>query len=72
MSSGLLRQAGEAGRAGDPDPASWYMGANIPGKPRELLNYPGGVPMYLQMCKASAANGYEGFLLRTTTTMLSG
>ncbi len=51
---------------------SWYMGANIPGKPRELLNYPGGVPMYLQMCKASAANGYEGFLLRTTTTMLSG
>lgn len=50
---------------------SWYMGANIPGKPRELLNYPGGVPMYLQMCQASAANGYEGFLLRTTTTHAS-
>lgn len=50
---------------------SWYMGANIPGKPRELLNYPGGVPMYLQMCQASAANGYEGFLLRRTTTHAS-
>jgi len=47
---------------------SWYMGANIPGKKRQLLNYPGGVPMYLEMCQANAANGYEGFSLRTTTT----
>ena len=44
---------------------SWYMGANIPGKPRELLNYPGGVPLYLQMCQASADKGYEGFVLGT-------
>lgn len=51
---------------------SWYMGANIPGKPRELLNYPGGVPLYLQMCQASAANGYEGFLLGTKTPLASG
>ncbi|MFZ5720164.1 MAG: flavin-containing monooxygenase [Pseudomonadota bacterium] len=50
---------------------SWYMGANIPGKPRELLNYPGGVPMYLQMCQASAANGYEGFLLGKATPRAS-
>ncbi|MBT9444624.1 MAG: NAD(P)/FAD-dependent oxidoreductase [Hyphomonadaceae bacterium] len=50
---------------------SWYMGANIPGKPRELLNYPGGVPMYLQMCQASADNGYEGFLLETTNSNAS-
>ncbi len=42
---------------------SWYMGANIPGKPRQLLNYPGGVPLYLQMCRASAAKEYEGFTL---------
>jgi cation diffusion facilitator CzcD-associated flavoprotein CzcO len=41
---------------------SWYMGANIPGKPRELLNYPGGVPLYLQLCRESAEKGYEGFL----------
>ncbi|TAL28095.1 MAG: NAD(P)/FAD-dependent oxidoreductase [Phenylobacterium sp.] len=42
---------------------SWYMGANIPGKPRELLNYPGGLPLYLQMCQASADAGYAGFVL---------
>ncbi len=43
---------------------SWYMGANIPGKPRELLNYPGGVPLYLQLCQESADKGYEGFVLK--------
>ena len=42
---------------------SWYMGANIPGKPRELLNYPGGLPLYLQMCQACADEGYTGFVL---------
>ena len=41
---------------------SWYMGANIPGKPVELLNYP-GLPMFLQKCKESAEKGYEGFVL---------
>lgn len=42
---------------------SWYMGANIPGKPREMLNYPGGLALYLQQCKAVADRGYEGFAL---------
>lgn len=41
---------------------SWYMGANIPGKPRQLLNYP-GLPIYLQRCAESAERGYEGFVL---------
>ena len=41
---------------------SWYMGANIPGKPRQLLNY-FGVPQYLEFCNESAAQGYEGFEL---------
>ena len=50
---------------------SWYMGANIPGKPRELLNYPGGVPLYLQMCEASAANGYDGFVLCSSEALAS-
>ena len=50
---------------------SWYMGTNIPGKPRELLNYPGGVPLYLQMCEASAANGYDGFVLRSGRALTS-
>ena len=42
---------------------SWYMGANIPGKPREMLAYTGGLPAYLQKCKECADNGYEGFVL---------
>ncbi|KAG9912513.1 FAD/NAD(P)-binding domain-containing protein, partial [Aureobasidium melanogenum] len=29
-----------------PGTESWYMGANIPGKPREQLNFPGGFPMW--------------------------
>jgi cyclohexanone monooxygenase len=42
---------------------SWYLGANIPGKPRQLLHYLGVQP-YLAFCRESARNGYEGFELR--------
>ncbi|KAL3455354.1 hypothetical protein BJX64DRAFT_72057 [Aspergillus heterothallicus] len=40
---------------------SWYMGANIPGKKREMLNFPGGLPMYEQMCW-KALESWEGFV----------
>lgn len=43
---------------------SWYMGANIPGKARQLLNYPGGLPLYLQKCGDCVAKNYAGFVLR--------
>jgi cyclohexanone monooxygenase len=46
-----------------PQADSWYMGANIPGKPRQLLNYL-GVQEYLAFCRESAENGYSGFELR--------
>jgi cation diffusion facilitator CzcD-associated flavoprotein CzcO len=46
-----------------PKAESWYMGANIPGKKRQLLFYPGGVPTYFQKCNESAERGYEGFVL---------
>ncbi len=42
---------------------SWYMGANIPGKPRIFMPYVGGVGTYRQRCDAVAAKGYEGFTL---------
>ena len=42
---------------------SWYMGANIPGKRREMLNWPGGLQLYLAACRMSAAAGYDGFVL---------
>lgn len=46
-----------------PKADSWYMGANIPGKKRESLNFTGGVPLYLQKCRESADSGYGGFVL---------
>jgi len=44
---------------------SWYVGANIPGKPRVFMPYVGGVPAYKKKCDEVAANGYEGFCLGT-------
>jgi cyclohexanone monooxygenase len=44
---------------------SWYMGANIPGKPRVFMPYVGGVPAYTKRVQESVKNGYEGFILRT-------
>ena len=39
---------------------SWYMGANIPGKPRVFMPYVGGVPSYKKKCDEVAAAGYSG------------
>jgi len=43
---------------------SWYVGANVPGKPRIFMPYIGGVGAYKQRCDAVAAAGYEGFTFR--------
>ena len=43
--------------------ASWYMGANVAGKPRVFMPYIGGVGVYRQECDEIAAKGYEGFVL---------
>ena len=42
---------------------SWYMGANIPGKPRIFMPYVGGVQAYTRKCEAVVRNGYEGFTM---------
>ena len=42
---------------------SWYVGANIPGKPRIFMPYIGGVGVYREKCDDVAAKGYEGFAL---------
>lgn len=44
-----------------PKADSWYMGANIPGKKREMLNWPGGLPMYEEL-SWKALEGWEGFV----------
>jgi cation diffusion facilitator CzcD-associated flavoprotein CzcO len=41
---------------------SWYLGANIPGKPRVFMPLP-GFPPYEAMCANVAAQGYDGFLI---------
>ena len=41
---------------------SWYMGANIPGKPRVFMIYIGGFDRYKQRCVEQADNDYEGFV----------
>jgi len=40
---------------------SWYMGANVEGKPRVFMPYIGGVGVYRQECDEVVAKGYEGF-----------
>ena len=42
---------------------SWYMGANIPGKPRVMLPYVGGLGVYTEICNKVVADGYRGFIL---------
>jgi cation diffusion facilitator CzcD-associated flavoprotein CzcO len=41
--------------------SSWYLGANIPGKPRVFMPYLGGLGRYRQICDEVAASGYRGF-----------
>jgi cyclohexanone monooxygenase len=50
-----------------PQANSWYMGANVPGKPRIFMPYIGGVGAYRQICNDVAAKGYEGFAMESAT-----
>ena len=54
----LLPQAGH----------SWYLGANVPGKPRVFMPYAGGMARYRGICADVAAKGYEGFRLEAPAT----
>ncbi|MEV0375702.1 NAD(P)/FAD-dependent oxidoreductase [Streptomyces sp. NPDC050636] len=51
-----------------PAAASWYTGANIPGKPRVFLAYAGGLDRYREECDAVAQSGYTGFALSATSS----
>ena len=44
-------------------PTSWYVGANIPGKPRVFMPYVGGCGTYRRECDEVAERGYAGFVL---------
>lgn len=49
-----------------PKANSWYVGANIPGKPRRFSVYLGGFGSYAKHCERIAHDDYEGFLLRVS------
>ena len=42
---------------------SWYLGANIPGKPRIFMPYVAGVGAYRAQCDEVVADGYRGFAI---------
>ncbi|OMC32544.1 cyclohexanone monooxygenase [Mycobacterium sp. GA-1841] len=44
-----------------PQAASWYMGANVPGKRRVFLPFVAGVGVYKQICDGVVVAGYHGF-----------
>ncbi len=50
-----------------PQANSWYMGANIPGKPRLFMPYIGGVGQYRKICEQIVAEGYKGFRFQVAT-----
>ena len=52
-----------ANRTVYPIAESWYLGANVPGKPRVFMPYAEGFCVYTAACDRVAANGYEGFEL---------
>ena len=61
--SGWVAHVGEvAATTLFPQANSWYMGANVPGKPRVFLPYVGGFPAYVEACNAVVANDYAGFV----------
>lgn len=45
-----------------PQTDSWYVGANIPGKPRVFMPYLAGLGVYRQVCAGVVADGYRGFV----------
>jgi cyclohexanone monooxygenase len=49
-----------------PQATSWYLGANIPGKPRVFMPYVAGCGNYKRECDEVVARGYEGFALGTS------
>jgi cation diffusion facilitator CzcD-associated flavoprotein CzcO len=61
QSSWVAEVADLAERTLFPRAASWYLGGNIPGKPRVFMAYLGGFRAYRERCEDVAARGYPGF-----------
>jgi cyclohexanone monooxygenase len=55
-----------------PQADSWYLGANIPGKPRVFMPYIGGNAYYQTEIDEVAEKGYDGFQLSSSQSVLTG
>ena len=55
-----------------PSSKNWYMGDNIPGKPRRILIYMGGFAAYREACETGAAQGYQKFQLGRAHSAMAG
>ena len=44
-----------------PKAGSWYLGANVPDKPRVFMPYVAGVAIYREICEKTVADGWPGF-----------
>jgi cyclohexanone monooxygenase len=50
---------------------SWYLGANVPGKPRVFMPYIKGIAVYRDECDAVARDSYRGFHLTSSASLSS-
>jgi cyclohexanone monooxygenase len=66
--------SGQVARAAErtlyPQADSWYVGANVPGKPRVFLPYAGGVGKYRRICEQVVADGYRAFVFDADLTVV--
>ena len=53
-------------------PHSWYLGANVEGKPRVFMPYAGGMAHYRGLCDTVAKQGYRGFVMTQTPQQVVG
>ncbi len=50
--------------------SSWYLGANVPGKPRVFMPYAGGMARYRAICDDVVANDYRGFVMSDAESLV--
>lgn len=58
---GAVAELADRSLIGKGDSNSWYIGANVPGKPRVVAAYLGGADRYLSALRSSSEEGYRGF-----------
>jgi cyclohexanone monooxygenase len=68
----VAHSAAVAGQTLYPQTNSWYVGANIPGKPRQFTVYLGGFSAYRGRCDEIAEQGYEGFRFEKAPSEAAG